>query len=400
MSFTYKGRDTAGQLHEGQLDVESKEQAISALRRDGIVPIQVEPLKPKRQWQLPTRQHISQDELILFSRQMYALSKSGLPVVSAIRGLAEGHDNEFMKTTLDAVGTELQQGNSLSSCLASHPKVFGRLYISMIRVGESTGNLDQAFQQLVHHLELEKTTKKQIQQAVRYPSFVFGAIFIAIFVVSLFVIPRFKALFDEFDAELPLATKILIGSSDFMIGYWWVLIIVAIASIVLYTQYVATEPGRFWRDRNAIRLPIIGKILYRINMTRFARPFAMMLDSGIPILQAISIAAQSSSNAYLSRYLEGMRSDIERGDNVITAAANTTLFNNLMLQMIAVGEQSGQLGEQLRQIADFYDQEVDYQLKNLSQSIEPVLVVVMAAMVLTLALGVFLPLWDLSSAAN
>lgn len=400
MSYAYKGRDSQGQLHEGQLDVESQEQALAALRRDGIVPIALVKQKKKQPWQLPVRQRVTHDELILFSRQMYALAKSGLPVVSAIRGLADGHDNPFMKQTLIAVGKELQQGNSLSSCLASHPRVFGKLYISMIRVGESTGNLDQAFHQLVQHLELEKRTKQQVQQAVRYPSFVLLSILIAIFIVSIFVIPRFKTLFDQFDTGLPIATLILIGFSDFMLSYWWALILVGAALLAGMRQYFASESGEQWRDRNLIRLPIIGKILYRINMTRFARPFAMMIDAGIPILQAISIAARSSSNAHISRYLQGMRVDIERGDNLITAAANTQLFSSLMLQMIAVGEQSGQLGEQLRQIADFYDQEVDYQLKNLSQSIEPILVIVMAFLVLILALGVFLPLWDLSSAAT
>ncbi|WP_119395802.1 type II secretion system F family protein [Salinibius halmophilus] len=400
MSFLYKGRDADGQLHEGQLDVESQEQAISALRKDGIIPISLEKKKPKTKLALPVRQQVTLDELILFSRQMYALAKSGLPIVSAIRGLADGHDNAYMKQTLLNVGQSLQQGNSLSSCLADHPKVFGRLYIGMIRVGESTGKLDEAFQQLVQHLELEKRTKKQVQQAVRYPSFVMISILAAVFIVSLFVIPRFKALFDQFDAGLPLATRILIGFSDFMLSYWWMLLLILVAAVVAARQYFATDTGRLWRDRNIIRLPIIGKILYRINMTRFARPFAMMLDAGIPILQAISIAARSSSNAHISRYLIGMREDIERGDNLINAAANTNLFSNLMLQMIAVGEQSGQIGEQLRQIADFYDQEVDYQLKNLSQSIEPILVIVMAVLVLILALGVFLPLWDLSSAAT
>lgn len=400
MSIKFAGRDQSGQLHQGQLDVDSREQAITMLRRDGITPTKLEVVNEKAAGNGWFQRKITLDERILFTRQMYALSKSGLPIVNAVAGLADNHDNPTFQRILSDMSRQLKQGNALSNCMNEHEAVFSRLYISMIRMGESTGRLDEAFAQLIQHLEREKQTRQQIKQAVRYPLFVIAAITIAVAVVNLFVIPEIKSLFIGSEVQLPFATRLIIGFSDFSVQYWWLIAGIIVLIALIAWQALRTPAGQLTRDRWLIKLPIVGKIFYRIGLTRFCRPFAMMIDGGIPILQAINIAANTASNRYMGEAIDSMRGEIERGATMISASAATGLFNSLVLQMIAVGEQSGRLGDQLREVADFYDQEIEYQLKTLSQAIEPILISFLAFLVLILALGIFLPLWDLSIAIN
>jgi MSHA biogenesis protein MshG len=407
--FEYSGRDTKGNLISGSMETSSLETAMADLRGRGIMPSKIVQGKSgsgiawfdnlNKQFQDMQLPKITDDDLIMFCRQMHALMKSGIPLLRAIEGLGDSTRNERLKRMLGGVSSQLQAGSDLATSMAQQ-KEFDSLFISMIRMGEATGRLDQAFHQLVMHLEQEKDTKKRVVATVRYPSFVIGAIAVALLIINLKVIPAFSTVFKQFGADLPWPTKLLIGTSNFTLAYGWYLLAIAIAAFYGVRRYISTEKGRWRWDRLKLKLPLVGGIFERITISRFTRPFAMMLDAGVPLIQALGVTGRTVGNAYVGGKISSMTQGIERGDSLLNTAANTQMFTPLVLQMIAVGEETGNVSELLNDISDFYDQEVDYDLKKLAENIEPILLAIMGALVLILALGVFLPMWDLSSAAR
>jgi MSHA biogenesis protein MshG len=269
----------------------------------------------------------------------------------------------------------------------------------MIHVGENTGQLDEAFKRLSDILELERDTKRRLSQALRYPTFVLIALFGALMVVNFLVIPKFASVFSKMGADLPFLTQVLVGTSNFLLAYWYFLLAAMIAGFIALKQWKNTEQGRQIWDRYKLRMPIIGPLLELITLSRFARNLASMLSAGMPVTNALSVVADATDNAWISKHIKDMRQGIERGESLLRTARQSDMFTPLILQMIAVGEETGSVDEMLVNVADFYDEDVDYGLKRLAESIEPILIVSMGVLVLILALGVFLPIWDLGSAA-
>jgi len=269
----------------------------------------------------------------------------------------------------------------------------------MIHVGENTGQLEAAFKRLSENLELERNTRKRIKKATGYPKMVITAIMTALFIVNLFVIPKFASVFAKFGADLPLPTQILVFTSNFCLDYWWLLIGMGIGSVYGFKQWVKTEKGHHTWDRKKLRMPIVGPLFEQIALSRFTRNFAMMLSAGMPITHALAIAAEASGNKFIGGRIIGMKIGIERGDSLLRTARATDIFTPLVLQMMSVGEETGSVDKLLEEVADFYDEEADYSLSRLSEAIEPILIVAMGGIVLVLALGVFLPIWDLGQAA-
>ena len=244
-------------------------------------------------------------------------------------------------------------------------------------------------------MELEKDTRRRISSAVRYPVFVLTAISIAIVVLNIFVIPVFADLFSKFGADLPWATKILIGTSNFFLEEWPFIIIFSLGAVIGIRYYINTEAGRFKLDRFKLCIPLIGSILERAILARFSRSFALMLNSGVPLIQALELSSQAVGNSFMAKNIRGMREGIQRGESLLRSGVQSEMFTPLVLQMIQVGEETGQVDEMLNEVADFYEQEVDYDLKNLSSYIEPILIACIAGLVMILALGIFLPMWDM-----
>ena len=345
-------------------------------------------------------QKVSLDEVILFSHQMHSLSKAGISVVRAVRGLAESQNNARLKDVLLDISANLEAGADFATSLRKYPQVFSELYASVIHVGENTGRLDQAFKQIALYLEVERETRKRIKAATRYPMFVMGAIAIAIVIMNVFVIPAFAEVFAKFDAELPWQTRVLIGISNFFVDYW--LLIACALGLAIYAlrRYLNSDEGRYQWDKVKLRLPILGGIFERVNLSRFCQTFAMVSRSGIPITQGLHVISRAIGNEFMADRVSIMRQGIERGASVSQTAVESEMFTPVVLQMIAVGEETGSMDELLEQAAGFYEEEVDYQLKSLTDAVEPILIIAIGIMVLILALGVFLPLWDLSSVAN
>ncbi len=399
-SFTYQGRNNQGQLIEGRLDGASADVIANQLLSRSITPISIVAVKEassldKQLAKFMGAEKVNPVELIMFSRQMFTITKSGIPLVRGLRGLAASIKHAHFQMVLNDVADSLETGVGLSVALSRHPKVFNHLFVSMINVGESSGNLEQVFLQMAYYMERDEETRKRIKSATRYPMFVMIALAIAITIVNVAVIPKFAAMFAQFKAPLPLVTKILIGTSHVFVNYWWLLIVVVGGAVGGLIWYLKTPQGaQFW-GRKKLRLPVVGDIIDRASMARYTRSFGLMLRAGVPLNFALTLCARAIDNPYLAQKIDAIRRGVERGDSLIRTHAAAQMFSPLVLQMIAVGEESGQVEQLLTDVAEFYEREVDYDLKTLSDKIEPILIVIMAVFVTILALGIFLPMWDM-----
>ncbi len=401
--FAYNGRNQSGDRVKGAIDAGSSEAAAQQLMAGGIHPIAINRAKGDSDEEgisFSFGRKVSSEELIILTRQLYSLTKAGVPLNKAIRGLSLTLRNSVLISALADIEKNINSGITLSSAMGRHVDIFPRLYVSMILVGENSGRLDEAFNQLVEHLELELETARRIGGAFRYPMFVFIALGIAMVVLNIFVIPVFADLFDQFEAELPLATRILIGTSNFFVDYWPVLLVLTIAAVGGFYSWVGKEQGRLKWDAIKLRIPLVGSITKRAVLARFCRTFAMMMSSGVPLIQAVELCSSAVGNAAVGARIRGMRRGIERGESLLQAIGNSDLFTPLVMQMVAIGEQTGQVDEMLNEVADFYNREVDYDIKNLSTNIEPILIVMMAGLVGVLAIGIFLPMWEMFGAVQ
>lgn len=398
--YEFKGRNAEGRLITGQLDASTQEAAASQLLGRGITPVElipfIEKLSISEKFARATNSgKVQPTELIMFCRQMHTISRAGIPLVKGLRGLSASLRNYTFQQALQDIVERLEAGVELSTAMRAHPKIFNNLFVSLVSVGENSGRLDLVFKQLSDYLERDQNTIKSIKTALRYPTFVLIAITIAMAIINIKVIPAFAGMFEKFGAQLPLPTRILIGISDFFVNYWLYLV-VAIGGIIAWAyHYVNTPEGsRAW-GRKKLRLIIIGDIIERASLARYTRSLGLMLNAGLPISAALELSARAIDNPYLGDKIRSIRTGIERGEGLYQTHLVSGMFTPLVLQMIAVGEESGQVDALLAEVAIFYESEVEYDVKQLSDRIEPLIIVIMAAFVTVLALGIFLPMWDM-----
>ncbi len=401
--FAFSAKDSQGVLSTGVREASTAGELAKELAATGLVPLLVKPEADAAKVLAPTtgklNRKVKLDELIIFSHQMASLTKAGISVVRAIRGLSESQKNERFAEVLKDMASQLESGTDVATSMRRYPKVFSELFASVIHVGENTGRLDIAFRQIAGYLETERETRRRVKAATRYPSFVVVAMAGGVLVLNIFVIPAFAGVFAKFKAELPWQTKAIMAVSDFFVNFWPVLLVIGVCSVFGMRHYVSTPAGRYNWDRVKLKLPLLGDIFNRINLARFCQTFAMVSKSGLPITQGLSVISRAIGNEYQAQKVAQMREGIERGSGVYQTASETKMFSPVVLQMISVGEETGNMDELMEQAATFYEEEVDYDLKTLTEAIEPILIIGIAGMVLVMALGVFLPLWDLSSVA-
>ena len=405
--FSYVARQKDGKSVSGEMEAANQEAAADNLMARGMLPVSLNEAGQESGWtnldigELLSSKTVDMQDLVMFSRQMYSLTKAGIPLTRAINGLLETTNSKVLRNALEAINTDLSGGINLATAFKKHDHIFAPLYVSLIHVGENTGRLEQSFQQIANYLELEQKTRQRIKSATRYPTFVSIAIVLAVIVINVLVMPQFTKMFEAFDAgELPLPTRILMATSTFFIDYWPYLIVISVAAIFAFNRYINTELGRYWWDKLKLRFPIIGDIIYRALLARFSRTFSMMIQSGVPLINTLNIVADVVDNAWVSGKVLEMRDGIEKGESILLVAGKTKMFSPLVLQMIAVGEETGKLDEMLVQVADFYEEQVDYDLKKLSDYIEPILIVFIGMIVLILMLAIYLPMWELTSATR
>ena len=408
--FAYKARNARGELLSGVLEGADSGAIADQLFGTGVTPVEIvaatravgadgAPQGWRQGWAALTEKKVTPLDVQLFSRQLYTLLKSGVPIMRGLAGLQESSISVAFGRVIKDLREALDSGRELSAAMRHHPAVFSNFYLAMVRVGEMTGQLEEVFLRLFDHLEFDRSMRERVKTALRYPSFVVMAMAGAIVIVNIFVIPQFVKVFASFHAELPLMTRLLIASSSFMVNYWMALLAALVATVLGVRAWIATPAGRYAWDMRKLRLPLAGKIIVKGTMARFARSFALAQRSGLPIVQALTLVSQTVDNAYLAARIEQMRDGVERGESILRTCVTAGIFTPIVLQMIAVGEESGTLDELMDEIAQMYEREVDYELKTLSSQIEPILITFLGVMVLVLALGIFLPIWDLGKAA-
>jgi len=404
--FAYQGRNARGELVRGVLEGASSGAVADQLFSTGITPVHIDEAQPGAgapRGGLELRfgePRVELADLMLLSRQMHTLLKSGVPIIRALSGLHETAQNATLARVVGEVRESLESGRELSHGLRAHPKVFPAFMVSMVRVGELTGRLDEVFLRLYEFFAFEKKIREDIRAALRYPAIVVGALAVALFIVNLFVIPAFAKMFASFKAELPLMTRLLIAVSDAFVGYWPLMIAGLAAAAVGFRLYVGTREGRYAWDWLKLRLPVIGPLVHKATLARFSRAFALAGRSGVPIVQSLALVAEVVGNAFLEARILQMRDGIERGESILRTAVAAGVFDPVVLQMVAVGEETGEIDALMGEIADMYEREVSIEVEGLTAKLEPVLLVLMGVLVLILALGVFLPMWDMAAAAR
>jgi|SRR5436190_5120993 len=406
--FAYRGRNPRGELVQGRLEGADTGAVADHLVNTGITPIDIRVVAgaaPAANAAPPTaggffQPPITLVDLMLFSRQMYTLMKAGVPILRALAGLQESLSNPRLKTVVADLRASLDAGRELSAAMRRHSTVFSPFYVSLVRVGETTGQLEAVFLRLYEHLEFEKEVRDRIKSALRYPAFVVVAMVLALTIINIVVVPAFSKVFASFHADLPFVTRIVIAFSDFTVSYWPLMLILVAGTVAGFVFWKATPKGRYQWDRIKLRIPIGGKIILKATLARFARSLALALKSGVPVVQALSTVAGVVENDFIGLRIEQMRDGVERGESVLRTAAVAGIFTPVVMQMIAVGDETGELDDLMQEVAGLYEREVDYEVKTLAAQIEPILIVFLGVMVLILALAVFLPMWDLAQVAR
>lgn len=403
-SYQYKGRDKNGQLVQGAIEAATPNSVAAKLSSIDIMPISIiakENSQTVEDWLmklfgigLPTT-----EDLIIFSQQMHSLLKAGVSLIYGLKVIGETTKHTVFRNVITDLIISLESGYSFSTALSKHPMVFHPLMIAMVEVGENTGQLESAFLQIKGYLETEQSTKQRIKTAIRYPMIVIVAIVMALVIINIMVIPAFRDFFTAFGSNLPLPTRILMATSDLFVNHGWLLVMLIMMLTIGGLTYSHTPKGKWWFSYAKLQIPMVGSIIRRSIYARFCRAFSMAISSNVPLMQAFKVVANVADNPYLAEKILLMRQGIERGESLYKSAKESKIFSPIALQMMAVGEETGEVDKILLDIAYYYEKDVDYDLRKLGDLLEPILIIIIAVMVLMLALGVFLPMWDISTVA-
>ena len=409
-TFKYQGRNASGGQVKGIIESTDTNAAVALLVKQQIIITQLEKTKDSGKKTLDMSainildilgvDALQMSDLINFCRQMYALLRSGVPILKAVKGLAASSSGKKLSQALYNVAELLEGGYSLSAAFNKYPQVFNPLFVSIIHVGENTGQLDNSFLKLSIYFEREEQTGKRVKTAMRYPSFVIGFLGLAMVVLNIFVIPTFNNIFNKLGDDLPLTTQFLINSSKLFVEYGPYTLVVFFSLIFGVHSYLQTERGSYTWDKAKLKLPIIGTILERTILARFTYSLATVLEAGVSMTSALSMVAEAVDNSYIRERILMMRQDVETGVSLFQSASNSQIFTPLVLQMVAVGDESGRVAELLEEVGDYYEREVDYDLATLTAKMEPLLIIIVAGMVLIMALGIFEPMWSLNDAMS
>jgi type II secretory pathway component PulF len=395
--FSYKARDRTGRLVTGIKEERSVTAMENSLDDQGLIPVSIEESSPALNFEKLNRyfQRIRPEDKIVFTRQLSTLFSAGIPFIRSLETLAVQAINPKMKEVIYKVKDDVEGGLSFANALKRHPDVFSELYVNMIAAGEEGGVLDEILARLAMMAEREEEIRVKVKASTMYPKILVGAIFLAVFIILLFVVPKFSDLYLKFNTELPFPTKMLIAVSGLFKVYWYLVIGAIIALYLGFMEYINTPKGRYKWHRFILYAPVFGNLNLKVAMSRFARTFGTLFKSGIPILQAIDVVSKAIGNDVIADLLMRIREDVQAGASLANAMKKFELFPPIIIQMIDIGEESGSLDDMLAKVSEYFDQEVEYGMKRLISALEPMLLVFIFGMVLFLALAVFLPMWDI-----
>ncbi|MBU1912600.1 MAG: type II secretion system F family protein [Candidatus Omnitrophica bacterium] len=399
-NFKYKIRDKHGRASTGFMEGESRESVAGHFKQMGYMPIMIEEAKPGIGNFNPFQRffnRVSQEELIVFTRQLMTLQAAGVAILVSLGSITEQIVNPYFKRVIEEIASDIESGKSFSDSISRFPSVFSDIYVNMIRSGEAAGILDDALDRLATLMEHEQEMSMRVKQATRYPLLVIIVISMAFPLLIMFVLPKFSALFARFNTELPLPTKILLGV-HFMLSHYWPFIIAGIIAVIIgFRRFIKTSSGRYAWDGAKLKIPIFGQLFLKISLSRFSRMTALLLASGIPILNTLEIIKNSLGNMVIADSIDNIISGIGEGKGIAEPMKLTGLFPGIVVQMVKIGEETGKINELLLKVSDYYDSQVDYTIKNLTVLIEPILIFVLGMMVLVMALAIFMPMWNLLS---
>ena len=395
-NFTYQARDTSGKPKGGDIEAADQQAAAAMLMDRGLMVISIRAAASQKAGRKRRQGKVKSQDLVVFTRQLATMMDAGLPLVQTLTALEEQTDNPVFKPVLRTVTTRVEQGQAFSEALGEHPKVFTKLYVSMVEAGETGGLLAEILDRLACYLESTARLKKKVKSAMSYPVIVCViALSIALFLIVK-VIPIFASIYKDFGAALPTPTQILIDISDIIRAYF-VLAIGAAGGIAFgIMKFKRTKRGTALWDRTKLRLPVFGKLVHKIAISRFARTFAALLRSGVPILETLRIVGQSAGNTVVERAVEKTATSIERGDNLAVALGQHPIFPPMLVRMVSAGEQTGKVDVMLEKISDFYDEEIEAMLSGLTSLIEPLLIVFLGVVVGSIVICMFLPIFKLN----
>jgi len=403
--YTYKAFDPTGAQISGEIEADSQEAALDNLVRKDYIPEWVKEKSGKTNSAFFSSMalgsaRVKPGDLVLYTKQFKTLLQAGIDILQIFKVMEAQTENRGLKTVTAGMVEMIQKGSTLHQAFSVHKKVFSKLYCAMIRTGEESGALPKVLERLIYIIEHEEKVKNEIKAAVRYPLIVLAFLGIAFIILLTFVVPKFAAVFGKAGIELPLPTRMCMFMYDIVHHYWLFMIIGTVLTVIGLFQYVKTDRGRLVKDKLLLAIPIIGPVIIKSAMSRFSSIFAILQSSGITVLDAMGILAEAINNAAITRELVQVRTQLEEGQGIAKPLSQARYFTPMVINMVAIGEESGNLDAMLEEIASHYDAEVEYATKGLSDAIGPVLMVGLAAVVGFFAFAIFLPMWDLTKMVN
>lgn len=401
LSFAYQARDASGKVISGTQEGLNEENAINTLMSRGLMVLSIQQKAGGKLTR--ARAKVSDSDLVVFTRQLATMVDAGLPLVSALTGLFEQSDprkQAGLRRVIGEVTASVQEGSSFHEAVCKHPQVFSRLYTSMVKAGETGGLLAEVLERLAGFLEASSRLKKKVKSAMTYPAIVIGiALCITTFLIVK-VVPVFANIFADFGAKLPAPTQFLIDLSEFVRGYWWAIIAVAVGAVFAIRAWMKSKSGAETWDRWKLKMPVFGPLLHKICMTRFSRTFAQLIRSGVPILEVMQIVGDTAGNSVVAKALKGVAADVEKGDPLTAALSRQPIFPPMMLRMVAAGENTGKIDNMLEKMADFWDEEIEATLAALTSLLEPILIVFLGFIVGGIVIAMFLPIFKLNDVVS
>ena len=396
VTYRYKARDKFGRSVTGQMAGGSDAEVATQLKEKKLTPFLIEPIEEKAAGNFLARfRRFKQSDVNAFTRELYTLTKAGLTILASLEVIGEQDRNPVLKKIVEGLIQSIRGGASISDSLQRYPKIFSVLYVNMIRAGEVSGRLEQILERLIFLGEAEEKLQLRVKSALRYPTIVLIALILAFLFLTNFIIPRFAVLFTQSGVELPLPTRILLGIHDAFTRYGWLTATILIAVVIFLVRFLKTPTGKLWKDRWMLKLPVFGPLILKADMSRFARIMALLIQSGIPALRGLEIAAGSADNVVVAGAINKIRVSVTEGTSMTQPMKESGIFPPSVVRMVRVGEETGKIDELLLRVSDYYDMQVDYTVTNLMVLIEPMLIVVLGGMVFVLALGMFLPMWNM-----
>ena len=396
-AFTYTARTPQGDLKSATIEASSKDDAVAQLRKLRMNVVKVEEVAKAGS---KTKGAISMRDIVIFTRQFSTMINSGLPLVQALDILSKQSENPVLQNVTRQVVFDVESGHTVADALAKHPNAFTELYVNMVAAGEAGGILDTILMRLATFMEKNDALVRKVKGAMIYPGVIMGVAGAAITVLLLFVIPTFESMFAAVGLSLPLPTRIVIGMSKFLQGYWWALIIGGFFGYRGLKGYYATSNGQLAIDRLLLKAPVLGDVLRKSAVSRFTRTLGTLISSGVSILDGLEITAKTAGNRVVSDAILASRTSIAGGDTISAPLAKSQVFPPMVISMIAVGEQTGGLDEMLSKIADFYDEEVDAAVGGLLSLLEPMMIVFLGVVVGGMVVAMYLPIFDMINAVN